>query len=335
VIKVLKVLLIASAVVFFAAFVAMLCFNTPAGAGDGKSSFTVGEGESSLDIARKLEERNFIRSSTYFIAVSYFSHYLHNFKAGRFEISPAMTTQQIAQILGATEPLQKVFRITIPEGYTAAEIALKYDGQGLCPAGKFMEIVRDPAGMGIDTRGYELPGLEGFLFPETYFFDDRSTCKDMAQRMADQFFNVFGRAKIERAKEMGLSLVEAVTLASLVEEAKVERERPVIAGVLLNRLRKNIKLQCDATVQYALPHRKERLFYKDLEVDSPYNTYKYNGLPPGPICNPGRTSLAAAVNPEKSDYFYYVAKGDGSHIFSRGEEEHGRAIQIIRRGRAR
>ncbi len=333
-VKLLKAFLIVSVVAMFAALVAMLYCNAPAAASAEKRSFVVKEGESSLNISRRLSEQGFIRSSVYFMTVSYFSHYLRNFKAGRFEISPGMTTQEIAQTLGATNPLPKLFKVTIPEGFTAEEIARRYDEQGLCPAKKFMEFVSNPDGTGIDTHGHELKSLEGFLFPETYFFGERSTCDEMVQRMVDQFFTVFGQRAIGLAKREGLSLTEAVTLASLVEgEAKVERERPVIAGVLMNRLRRNIKLQCDATVQYALPERKGRLFYKDLDVDSPYNTYKYEGLPPGPISNPGRTSLAAALAPEKSEYFFYVAKGDGSHIFSRNEEEHARAVEYARKTR--
>ncbi len=325
-IKVLKALLI-TAVVSMATLVAgMTYMNSPAGGSPENTIFTIQQGESSFDIARHLKEQNFIRSSTYFTAMSYFGNYYKNFKAGRFKISGSMTTSDILEYLSTGELLQKTYRITIPEGFTAEETAVRYDENGLCETKDFMSIVRDPEGHGIDTHGHKLASLEGFLFPETYFFDERSTCVSMVRRMVDQFFEVFGEREIARANETGFSLTEAVTLASLIEEeAKVESERPLISGVLQNRLSRGIMLQCDATVQYALPRRKGRLFYKDLKVDSPYNTYKNAGLPPGPICNPGRTSLRAAIYPAKSNFLFYVAKGDGAHIFSRTAEEHNRA----------
>ena len=126
------------------------------------------------------------------------------------------------------------------------------------------------------------------------------------------------------------SLHEVVTLASIVEEeAKVDKERPLIAGVLLNRLWAGMKLQCDATVQYALPQRKSRLTHEDLRIQSPYNTYLHKGLPPGPICNPGLASLRAALRPAETQYLFYVARGDGTHIFCRTYQEHVAAIKRI------
>ncbi len=325
-IKVLKALLITAVASMAVLIAGMTYLNSPAGGSPENAIFSIEKGESAVSVARRLKDEGFIRSSTYFLAMSYFGNYYHSFKAGRFKITGSMPTNEILEYLSTQEPLQKTYRVTIPEGFTAAETAVRFDESGLCGAKDFMSVVRDPEGHGIDMHGYELPGLEGFLFPETYFFDERSTCVSMVQRMVDQFFQVFGEQEISRANELGFSLLQAVTLASLIEEeAKVERERPLISGVLQNRLSRNIMLQCDATIQYALPERKGRLFYKDLEVDSPYNTYRHTGLPPGPICNPGRTSLKAALYPSKSDFLFYVAKGDGSHIFSRTAEEHNRA----------
>jgi UPF0755 protein len=173
--------------------------------------------------------------------------------------------------------------------------------------------------------------LEGYLFPETYFIDEKTTCEDMAKRMVEQFEEIFSEAYEHRAREAGLTPEKAVVMASLVEkEAKKDSERAIISGVLHNRLRTGMMLQCDATIQYVLPDRRKRLLYKDLEVESPYNTYKYHGLPPGPICNPGEPSIRAALWPRESEYYYYVARSDGSHVFSRTDMEHVRAKQQIR-----
>ncbi|MFA6447863.1 MAG: endolytic transglycosylase MltG [bacterium] len=333
-IKLLKGLLVAALVLTATAVIAMAYFNAPAESGGAERAFTINKGESAIDIARRLQEQHFVRSAIYFMVVTYFNDNLKNLKVGQYKLNGAMQTREISELLATTEPLEKNYRITIPEGFTASEIAARFDENGLCRAKDFMAFARDPQGTGINTHGAGLTNLEGFLFPETYFFNEKSTCQTMAQRMVDQFFEIFNESAQARAKEIGFTTLEAVTLASLIEdEAKVERERPLIAGVLLNRLKHDIKLQCDATVQYALPERKERLYYKDLEVDSPYNTYKNFGLPPGPICNPGRTSLNAAIHPEKSDFFFYVAKGDGSHIFSRTGDEHNRAVEQVRKNR--
>jgi UPF0755 protein len=331
-VKFFKGVLITAAVLLSAAVMAMAYYNSPSDVSGGERTFTINKGESAIDIAQHLQKQRFVRSAAYFIVVSYFEHNLKDLKAGQYKISGAMQTRRISELLASSEPLPKNYRITIPEGFTAAETAARFEENGLCKSEDFAAFARDPSGNGIDTHGADLPSLEGFLFPETYFFDEKSTCKDMVQRMVDQFFRIFDEDALARAKETGFTLIQAVTLASLIEdEAKVESERPLISGVLINRLKHNIKLQCDASVQYALPERKKRLFYKDLDVDSQYNTYKYSGLPPGPICNPGRTSLKAALYPEKSDFFFYVAKGDGTHIFSRNGEEHNRAKETLKK----
>jgi len=179
----------------------------------------------------------------------------------------------------------------------------------------------------------ELPAkknnLEGYLFPDTYYPGSDSGPDKIVQMMLQNFEQVMERNDyISKARSKGLNLNEAVTVASMVErEARVESERPIIAGVIYNRLKAGMPLQIDATVQYALGKQKEKLLYKDLEINSPYNTYKISGLPPGPIANPGWPSLKAAIEPEKNNYLYYCAKPDGSHAFSRTLAEHNRNVQ--------
>jgi len=168
--------------------------------------------------------------------------------------------------------------------------------------------------------------LEGFLFPDTYQFEADATAEEIINVMLKRFGEVYNEEYRRRAQELGLSTLEVVTMASIVEkEAKLDEERAVIAGVFYNRLKKNWKLESCATVQYLLGEPKAELSYKDLEIDSPYNTYKYYGLPPGPIASPGKASLEAALYPEEVDYLFFRANPDGSHTFSRTLAEHNQA----------
>ncbi len=168
-------------------------------------------------------------------------------------------------------------------------------------------------------------GLEGYLFPDTYRVRHGAPGGEIAGQMLRRFDEVVWRGLFhEHGTYQGRSVNDIIILASLVEaEAKRDSERAVIAGVLMNRLRLGQRLECDATIQYALgKDRKQKLLYKDLEIESEYNTYKHAGLPPGPICNPGKASIEAAMNPAAVPYLYYVARPDGSHCFSRTLAEH-------------
>jgi UPF0755 protein len=225
--------------------------------------------------------------------------------------------------------------LTIPEGYTLVQIAQSLQSSGVTSEQGFLEAAKSanvPAG-GVS---FPLPqgSLEGYLFPDTYFLQPDSKPEAAVAKMLANFERkVYVPLKTEFASSSlslnpefassSHSFNEVVILASMVErEAKLPRERPLIAGVYINRLRKGMKLDCDATIQYALGHHKARLLYSDLTVDSPYNTYVHPGLPPGPICNPGLDSVRAALQPLQSDYLYYVARPDGSHAFSRTMSEH-------------
>ncbi len=332
--KILKLLL----VVFVICTAALLAFffylDSPVSPGSRTRRFVIRSGESAQQIAQNLREEDLIRNETYFLIVARMSKQSSALRAGLFEISASMTTRQIVDHLATTNGLPREIRLTIPEGFTAADVADRMQSVGLCNSSTFMDVVDNFEDYGIDLRGVEADSLEGFLFPETYFIDETADCKGTARRMVDLFFKHFGPKERRLAGSLGLTTLEAVTLASLIEmEAQLDSERARISGVLYNRLKRGMLLQCDASVQYALSERKKRLLYKDLEIDSPYNTYLYKGLPPGPICNPGAGSLRAALRPEKTDYLYYVARrdGSGSHVFSRSNAEHNRAKNRIKR----
>jgi UPF0755 protein len=184
----------------------------------------------------------------------------------------------------------------------------------------------------VQELGLAVDNLEGYLFPETYFFDVETDERAVVKIMVDQFHQVFADSLYRRLPVLDLSLHQAVTLASIVElEAVAAEERPVISGVFQRRLKLNRRLESCATVEYALGVHKKRLTNADLKVQSPFNTYRYRGLPPGPIGNPGRAAILATLYPTDTEYLYFVARGDGTHIFSRTNKEHVHAKQLVRR----
>ncbi len=226
--------------------------------------------------------------------------------------------------------------VTIQEGLTVEQVAsiLKYKAS--CDSGEFVTLCYESAFIAeVLGKYYDNPEniktLEGFLFPSSYDFGFGVKPSEAIGIMTVKYFQIEESLKMDN-HQSDLNVYEVLILASLIEkEAKIDEERSVIASVYLNRLSKNMLLQCDATILYALGKHKEKVLLSDLEIDSPYNTYKYQGLPPGPICNPGEASLKAAWNPANTSYIYYVAKSDGRHIFSRTYQEHIRATNSVRR----
>ncbi len=225
--------------------------------------------------------------------------------------------------------------VTIPEGLTVEQtinlLALKtdIDVEGLDSLSHDAEFIH--------SLGINVNSLEGFLFPDTYIF---YRSEDPGKVIKNMVFNLFSilkpASRISDSRivihSMEFNPYEILTIASLVEkEAMVDREKPIIASVIYNRLKKRIRLQIDATVLYALGYHKPRVYYKDLKIDSPYNTYKNKGLPPGPIANPGYQAIIAAMHPAKTDYLYYVATGKGDHIFTKTLSEHNRAKFEVKR----
>lgn len=330
--KVIKGILIAIIAICATILAVVFYIDSPVNASAGTNSFTVNQGERTVDIGRRLQESGIIRSSSYFYLVARTSNQASRLKTGTFDLSSSMSTRAVLEKLVTTSGRTETFKITIPEGFTARQVAERVESQGLCSTSEFMEIVQNPSRFHISSPLFDLRNLEGFLFPETYFLDRNTSCENFAQRMVQQFSKVFNDSMVQKSKEAGFKPYETVVLASMIEkEAKKDEERSLISGVMHNRLKKGMLLQCDATIQYVLPERKKKLYYKHLEVDSPYNTYLNKGLPPGPISNPGKASLYAAVEPTSTPYYYYVARIDGSHIFSKSNEEHIRAKARVKR----
>lgn len=283
-------------------------------------------------VAHILAQDGVIRNATAFLWYARLHGEAGKLKAGRYRLAPNMTLDEIIDRLkrGGSETEDRT--VTIPEGYTLGQIAEALQTKGvIADPQAFLQIVKSK-NPGL-TAPFKLPktGLEGYLYPDTYRFLPNSRPERVAQAMLDSFTKQFYEPNQDAIARSGHSLHQIVTIASLIErEAEVPQDRPKIAGVIENRLRRHMRLQIDATLDYAHGHHLSRVLYKDLAIKSPYNTYRYAGLPPGPIASPGKASLEAALHPEHSDYLYYVAGPNKAHIFARTEAEHNQNVARVR-----
>jgi UPF0755 protein len=248
-------------------------------------------------------------------------------KAGEYQFADAATPAAVVAKIARGDVYLR--SITFPEGLTIRQMAALYEASGFGAAQDFAAAAGDEAlAAAFDATARN---LEGYLFPDTYALPRRASARDLVRRMVERFETVMTPELREAAAAQGLSVRAAVTLASLVEkETASPPERPMVAAVYHNRLRQRIGLQCDPTVIYALELRGRfngNLTRADLTVDSPYNTYRYRGLPLGPIAAPGRLSLEAAVRPAAVDYLYFVSRNDGSHAFASTLAEHNRNVR--------
>lgn len=289
----------------------------------------VDDGMSARAIGTRLQSLGLIRSARWFEAVARWRDVTNRLEAGTYRLHGGVTTSALLDDL-LEAPLELV-RVTIPEGRTRLQTAGLLAAAGLVDSAEFVDVTQD-AGLAAEL-GLSAPTLEGFLFPETYLFPKDVTAEQVARHMVAQFFEVFTDAHFERLSATNLTLNEAVTLASIVElEAVAASERPLIAAIFLRRLSLNRRLESCATVEFALGEHRTHLTNQDLRVVSPYNTYMHRGLPPGPIGNPGAASLQATLYPvESTEFLYFVARGDGTHIFSRTNVDHEKAKKLVRR----
>ena len=288
----------------------------------------ISRGTSAQQIGYLLERENLIRSAAVFSWTVRLKGLSQQLEAGTYWLDGSRSTEEVIEDL-LRAPIQ-TRRITIPEGLTRHEIASQLQASGLIDSAQFIADTENPKQ--IRQLGIEASTLEGYLFPETYFFDIETDEGRIITAMVEEFHRVFTDSLSARLEELGFSLHQAITLASIVErEAAIAEERPIISGVFHRRLKLNRRLESCATVEYALGVHKKRLTNADLHVKSPFNTYRHIGLPPGPIGNPGQASILATLYPSETEYLYFVARGDGTHIFSRNNIEHVRAKQKIKR----
>jgi UPF0755 protein len=289
--------------------------------------------DASLDAAiDSLETEDILVSSTTFRLVATVTGWGEQLKTGHYRVPPSTSNYHLLDML--RRGLQAPVRVTIPPGSRPSPVAkvvgarLKTDSSSIHAALRDTSLARE--------LGTTPERLFGYMLPETYEFYWQASPETVVRRIKQSFDRFYERNLAAGADNLGLTKREVVTLASIVEwEALQDAEKPTIAGVYLNRLEQNWRLQADPTIQYVLldtkGERTGRVLYRDLEIDHPYNTYRNSGLPPGPITNPSPTSLRAAVQPDEHEYFYFAADGSGGHTFSRTLQEHNRAAQEYHR----
>ncbi|WP_308634688.1 endolytic transglycosylase MltG [Paenibacillus silvisoli] len=312
----------------------------PASAGDAVQ-VELKKGTSPFSFAETLEEQGVIRNAFIF---KYYLRYKDEgprFQAGVYELTPGMDKDAIIAKLNAGETVKaEMMRFTIPEGFTVVQIAETLDKAGYADKASFLALAdKDQIWSDADAvkhipKNKDLRHrLEGYMFPDTYELKMDSKPEDVIKRMIQELDHKLDSLPDNWEESLAAHNIDfhgMLTVASLVErEVVVDAERPIVAGIIYNRLKKGMPLQIDATVQYLLDKQKERLLIDDLQVDSPYNTYKINGLPPGPIASPSLKSIEAALFPKDSDYYFYVTKKDGSHehLFAETLKEHNRNIE--------
>jgi peptidoglycan lytic transglycosylase G len=289
-------------------------------------------GSSRWKIAGILRHDDVIRNRLAFTLFSYW-HFRKPIQAGEYYFDQPVNTREVFWKMAHGRVYVRT--ILVPEGWTSFEIAEEIQAQGICDREQFLAATHETSL--ISNIAPQAHSLEGFLFPSTYEFTRHNSCEEVAKRMVENFKAVWDSIKPADMQTLpgGLTPLQIVTLASLVErETPDPEERPLVAGVFYNRLRKGVPLQCDPTVQYALAlegHLVNDVKPEDLKVNSPYNTYTHTGLPPGPIANPGEASLRAALAPEVTDYLYFVANDKGGHFFAKTLAEHDRNIKLLRR----
>lgn len=313
----------------------LLYYNSllkPVDSNGEKKILEIPKGYTVKNVAKLLEKEGIIKEDFAFQIAVRLDHKQNQLQSGRYLLSSSMAMNEIINRITNGQVIDDSIKVTIPEGYELKMIAEKIEKSGLTTKEKFIKAAQN-------TEQYDYPFLEslpkdknrkylleGYLFPDTYKFSKDTTEQEIIDTMLNRFNEVFKEEYYKRAEQLGMTVDDIVTMASLIErEAKHDNERALISGVYYKRLDMGMKLQCDATIQYALGKQKKRLFYSDLEIDSSYNTYKHAGLPVGPISSVGEASIKAALYPEDTDYIYYVAKEDGSHVFSRTLEEHNKA----------
>lgn len=304
-------------------------FDQPADIAGSDHFFEIDRGQPFRVIARNLEKEKLIRNSSVFVFMGWYSDRFDEVKAGEYKLSARMTPRQIMEKI--TSGAIYLSSITIPEGLTIEETAKIWNDNGFGHGDEFLAAVRN-----FSFANFETPptGWEGYLFPDTYALPRRSQPSVLLQMMLKRFQQVFSPEWADASALNNLTPHQTVTLASLIEkETRVPAERPLVASVFLNRLKRGMLLQCDPTVIYANRASYDGTIRRnDLELQNPYNTYTTVGLPPGPIANPGELALRAACFPAASSFYYFVADGAGGHIFNKTLEEHHDAVKQYRIG---
>jgi UPF0755 protein len=311
--------------------------NTPISDNPTPLAFVVDVGETAISIAERLQEMNLITDATLFRRFLQYNGLDASLEAGEYQLRRNMTMREIAEALQHSR-IEEV-TITIPEGWRAEQVADLLTAENIMDGSVFLAAVRQGAALDHPLLADRPAGVsyEGYLFPETYRLPAQAAPEDLVVRMLDTLEARLPIGWESMASAQGLTFYELLTVASIVErEAVVPDERSTIASVYLNRLKEGMYLQADPTVQYAMGYQPETgqwwktpvTLEEYQNINSPYNTYLYPGLPPGPICNPGISSIVAVLQPAPTSYLFFLGRGDGSHIFAETFEEHERNVQL-------
>lgn len=320
-------LLLAAVALAWFAFAAYRRLFSPFQGHGGRVVVVIDSGMPVSAIGKRLERHGIVASAAAFTRYYKLFHPTRKLKAGEYLFDAPLTMGQVIDKLAAGKSV--LYRVTVKEGLWSGEIAKVLEDIGLFPAADFRRAVSDPALIrDLDPAASD---LEGYLFPDTYLVSRGTSAPRMAAQMVSRFRQNFSNDFVWRARDIGFSVRQTVILASLIEKETANREeRFLVSSVFHNRLRRNMLLDCDSTIIFAL--KKEGIWdgdlrWRDLKGDSPYNTRRQRGLPPGPIASPGHAALEAALYPENSDYLYFVAKDGNSHYFSSSLAEHNRAVR--------
>ncbi len=280
------------------------------------------------EIARSLEQKGILHFPLPFRVLAKITHADRKLKAGLYRMSPRMSLWGVLTTL--SEGRSELLALKVPEGYTTEQIAQELEKMKVVTAADFLKASQEP--QLLKELGIPGPSAEGFLFPETYRVPIGADAKALVELMVRQFDDSVDDDFEHRCRLRGLTPYQAVILASIVEkEARLDEERPMVAGVIYNRLHNKMRLEVNATLNYVLTNKRAWLTNEQLGTKSPYNTYQHRGLPPTPICNPGTASIEAVLNPAQVPFLYYVAQGDGSHLFAATFEEHQKNVLLAKR----
>ena len=291
---------------------------------------TIASGTTASQLAEELQQRQLIRSAFAFVYLARKQQTDFKIYVGDYLLSPTMSPDEIIKILLKSSALADI-RVTIPEGYSTEQIIGLLVSKGIGSKEEFTKVVMEDSFPYPFLQGAPkgIHRLEGYLFPNTYAIDSKTSPHAVIDMFLQQFAKELTPAVQKHLDTMKLTVPQWVTIGSLVEkEAVKESDRPLIASVIMNRLKSNQPLQIDATIQFLLGTPKPKLYNKDLQIPSPYNTYLHLGLPPGPIANPGHASLQAALDPAQTDFLYYVAKKDGYHVFAKTYAQHLKNVKL-------
>ncbi|HTF99573.1 MAG TPA: endolytic transglycosylase MltG [Nitrospirota bacterium] len=293
----------------------------------------VTEGMSFKAIAATLRDEGLIRYRGYFEIIGRLQGISRKVRAGYYGLSTNMSMWDVLDALRRGQIIE--YEVVIPEGYNIYQIGWTLSGTPLIgEPHEFIDLVKNKKY--VHSLGISADTLEGYLFPDTYFFPKGIKLEDIPRKMVARYRTVFSNSMQQRAVELGMTESQVITLASIVEkEAKVPAERKLISAVYHNRLKQGMKLQADPTAVYGTKAWVTNVTKDDLKRRSPYNTYLHKGLPPGPIANPGEGAILAALYPDSVDYLFFVAQGDGSHYFSKDFSSHEKAIGRYRSNRSK